>query len=141
MKEVLIVRAKEYKDKETIGFAFVFENGKKLFEMALLELPFRNNKRNVSCVPVGEYHLVLEYSPKFQMMLWEAKGIPGRSECKFHAANYVHQLNGCFAPGAYHTDLNGDGLPDVSGSYQTLMKFHDVMGRDVKAKLKIIDLY
>mgnify|MGYP001069855478 CR=1 FL=1 len=67
--------------------------------------------------------------------------MPNRSECKFHSANYVSQLNGCVAPGLYFKDIDNDGLLDVAASYQALMKFHDAMGRGNTAKLKVIDLY
>lgn len=64
-----------------------------------LELPWKNNRQNISCVPAGEYPLVLEYSPRFNDVLWELKDVPGRSECKIHPANLLSQLSGCIAPG------------------------------------------
>lgn len=64
-----------------------------------LELPWLNNIPFISCVPSGEYSIVLEYSPKFNMNLYELKGVPGRSECKFHIANSLYEIKGCIALG------------------------------------------
>lgn len=142
MKKIVIIRTKEYRDQQTIGYAKVInEEGVKIFDFVVLELPYRDNKRNISCIPPGTYPLKLEHSPKFNMLLWEAKDVPGRSECKFHAANYKHQLNGCFAPGLYFKDLNGDGFPDVVASYSALMGIHRAMGNDTEAILKVIQIF
>lgn len=64
-----------------------------------LELPWLNNEINISCVPSGTYKLKLEYSRKFGRSLYELKDVPGRSECKFHKANYLSELSGCIALG------------------------------------------
>jgi len=68
------------------------------------------------------------------MDLWELKDVPGRSEVKIHAANYVAQLWGCIAPGLKASDLNGDGTIDVSDSRIALVRLMAAMG-DVKAAL------
>lgn len=64
-----------------------------------LELPWNNNEESISCIPAGSYDLVLEWSPKYKMMLYEIKGVKGRTECKFHIANYLSELEGCVAVG------------------------------------------
>ena len=91
----------------------------------------RNNERNVSNVPTGTYPLVWESSPKFGMA-WELKDVPGRSECKIHAANLWDQINGCIAPGTYLGELNNDGYYDTLASGDALKRFnsslHDVEG-------------
>ena len=64
-----------------------------------LELPWKDNHPNISCVPTGEYELRLEWSSKFNRELYELKGVSGRSECKFHIANRLHEIQGCISPG------------------------------------------
>ena len=71
MKDVLIVRTEKAFGKETLGNIFVFDGKKKIYECVCLELPYRDNEKNVSSIPTGEYDLKLEWSPKFSMMLWE----------------------------------------------------------------------
>jgi hypothetical protein len=104
-----------------------------------LERGWRDNQSNISCVPEGTYQLKLERSPRFRKDLWELYGVPNRSECKFHAANYWRQLNGCIALGNKHVDIDGDGDPDVTSSRITMKKFHSMM-EGVEATVTITNL-
>ena len=117
----------EYEKKQTLGECAITENGKDIFLSKSLERADNNNQRNISCIPSGEYLCVLEYSNKFDCDLWEIKGVPNRSECKFHSANYWHDLNGCIALGSKFADINNDGFRDVLNSKNTMKKFHKVL--------------
>ena len=125
--------------KQSLGTLLVVDHGRVLFNSHLMERGWLDNKRNVSCVIAGVYDLVKEYSPKFKRELWEAKGIPGRSECKFHSANYWDQLNGCFSPGEARINIGHDQLPDMIYSGDMLEIFMNAMGNDTRARLVIID--
>jgi hypothetical protein len=70
-----------------------------IYSCFTVEPPWRNNKPNESCVPVGRYKIVWEYSNKFGRNLWELKGVPGRDETKLHVANRARELQGCMGPG------------------------------------------
>ena len=117
----------EYEKKQTLGECAITQNGKDIFLSKSLERADNNNQRNISCIPSGEYLCVLEYSNKFDCDLWEIKGVPNRSECKFHSANYWHDLNGCIALGSEFVDINNDGFRDVLNSKNTMKKFHKVL--------------
>tara|TARA_R110000737_G_scaffold326842_1_gene340775 strand:- start:58 stop:468 length:411 start_codon:yes stop_codon:yes gene_type:complete len=117
----------EYEEKQTLGECAITENGKDLFLAKSLERADKNNQRNISCIPSGEYLCVLEYSNRFDCDLWEIKGVPNRSECKFHSANYWHELNGCIALGDKFLDINKDSFRDVLNSKNTMKKFHEVL--------------
>ena len=140
-KHIVVLRTLEDDRKATLASFFVFKDNIKIFEAVSVELPDRDNQSNISCVPDGTYNVVLEHSPRFNMDLWELKGVPNRSECKIHSANYAHQLNGCIAPGSGHTDIDGDGVLDVTNSKATLEAFHNAMGQDTKAKITLKSLY
>lgn len=101
--------------------------GKVAFSCRTLELAWKDNRSNISCVPEGCFPIVFEYSPKFDMKLWELKGVPGRSEAKIHTANYYRQLNGCIAIGDLWLDIDGDGYPDIRNSRKTLERLHSVL--------------
>lgn len=73
----------------------------KVQRFATLELPWRQNKPLKSCIPVGKYKWVKEFSPHFGYRCCELKGVPGRSEVKIHIANRVSELQGCIAIGMY----------------------------------------
>lgn len=95
-----------------------------LFSSVSLERGWLDNKPNVSCIPTGEYYVVYEYSPAFNRFLWEIYGVEGRSECKFHIANYYHQLQGCIALGLRSLFLNDDLVRDLTRSKDALDEFH-----------------
>jgi hypothetical protein len=117
----------EYEEKQVLGDCVITENDEELFTSKSLERADNNNQRMISCIPEGEYLCVLEYSDKFDCDLWEIKGVPNRSECKFHSANYWHQINGCIALGDKLLDINNDGFRDVLNSQNTMKKFHKVL--------------
>ena len=102
-----------------------------------MERGWLDNLRNISCVPKGHYTLIYEYSPKFDRELWELKNVPNRAECKFHAANYWHQLNGCISLGSRLIDIDNDGFYDIASSGNTMLSFHVALRGETRAKLII----
>ena len=140
--KVILQRYKGDKN-QTTGILLIFDhNGWPVYASPCIERGYRDNQRNVSNIPMGIYPLVLEYSPKFNMMLWELKKVPGRSECKVHASNYWGQLNGCIAPGLYLKDLDKDGYQDVAASRTALRNFHRVMSElfpNGEAEIEIVE--
>lgn len=106
-------------DRQTKGRLFVLDNtGKTLFECFTLELPWRENQRNVSCIPAGRYPVIPRFSERFKHHL-HLLNVPGRDLILIHEANFVDQLRGCIAVGDRRMDLNGDGLKDISNSVRT----------------------
>ena len=79
-----------------------------------LELPWRNNEPNVSCIPVGEYLCRSRVSPRFGKT-YHVTNVPGRSFILIHAANlagdtslgYRTHLAGCIAPGQMTGSIDG----------------------------------
>lgn len=88
--------------------------------------------------PDGEYDLVFELSPRFGRKLWEIYGIPGRSECKIHVANYPEQLEGCVGVGLAHQDVDGDGDIDLANSARALEDFHAIMYGAGRVKFRAV---
>lgn len=70
-----------------------------------LELPWRGNARQRSCIPVGLYFCSLVNSPRFGRVYGVAN-VPNRSHVLIHSANFAgdvalgfaSQLQGCIAP-------------------------------------------
>ena len=137
-KQVFIIRDTIGR-KQCLGTLIVKDKGRVIFWSHLLERGWLNNKRNVSCIPAGKYDLRLEHSPAFKRKLWEAYGVPNRSETKFHAANHWEQLNGCFAPGEARFNFVRDSSLDMVNSGDKLQEFMDSMGDDTKATLHVIN--
>ena len=130
MKTYLLERI-EKEDTHTLG-RFWF-NGNTVYT---LELPWKNNEKNISCIPTGLYEVELTYSPRFKKMLWLVKDVPNRSGIRIHPANYVHQLHGCIAPGLNKQDLDNDGTIDLVNSKKALSWMREEIAE--KFKLEII---
>lgn len=109
------------------------------FKCKTVERPWLNNKKLVSCIPIGTYTAKWEYSPKFKMHLWELKGVPGRDETKFHAANTYMDLEGCIGVGDAF-GVSGTTWA-VLNSRATLEKFHEVLKDEQEIRVAIHYLY
>jgi len=140
MKTILITRFK-VTDDYSLGIAFIkHDNGLLEYLACSLERGWQDNQKRVSCVPVGIYNLKLEFSDKFGRDLWELYGVPNRSECKFHSANYWRQLNGCIALGNKHKDIDGDGDVDVTSSRVAMKLLHTALQGQRFSQVEIRDL-
>ena len=70
-----------------------------------LELPWRDNRPQKSCIPVGKSRCSIVRSPRFGRV-YGVHDVPGRSHVLIHAANlagdvdlgWTTQLHGCIAP-------------------------------------------
>ena len=141
MYKVVIIRDKFFGDEASLGTCLVYDDeDKQVFKSESLERGWRDNMNRVSCVPVGKYQLKLEYSSRFRTSLYELKDVPNRSECKFHAANYWHQLNGCIALGNNRKYIDGDAVEDITSSRNTMKEFHDAMANKYHAELYVFDV-
>lgn len=102
------------------GTVYNTEN-EKVFEFHTLELPWQDNHRNVSCIPAGEY-LVKKMPPtaKRKYDYFWVQDVPGRDSILWHPGNYTRQILGCFLPGETLTDLDKDGITDITNTTATL---------------------
>lgn len=70
-----------------------------------VELPWRDNRRQRSCIPEGRYRCEVVTSPRFGRV-YGLQNVPGRSHILIHSANlagdvdkgWETQLHGCIAP-------------------------------------------
>lgn len=60
-----------------------------------LELPWRDNAVNISCVQAGTYTCRLLWSPKHGKTLYWITGIPGRADVEVHIGNEPKDTDGC----------------------------------------------
>ncbi len=139
MKKPIIRIHRINQDKnQTLGTCTVLDHNNKLvFTSLSLERGWQNNANRVSCYPAGVFTVKLEFSDRFKKKLWEVKNVPGRSECKFHAANYWAQLEGCTALGLRLRDLNKDNYDDITNSVDTMAEFHLALAAYTEAVLVV----
>jgi hypothetical protein len=84
------------------------------FNCKTLELPWRDNQRQVSCIPPGEYDVEMRLSNKYGRIYWVRK-VPNRTYILIHSGNYAgdttkdfkSHVMGCILLGKYHGYLGG----------------------------------
>lgn len=62
---------------------------------ATLELPWKDNAKNISCIPKGSYTLVRHWSRKFPYIHLQLLDVPNRSGILIHAGNTPKDTSGC----------------------------------------------
>jgi len=120
----------ETSDQGTFGVLTIGDT----FRCYTLELPWRDNRAQLSCIPTGEYLFKWRTdSPKHGSCYeeWDdpttptQEDVPGRSNVQIHSANlagdvekgYVSQLLGCIAPGENVLPFKG-GTPPAGAKDQ-----------------------
>lgn len=117
----LILTRIDYGAKGTYGFLSI-EGEPPRF--VTLELPWKDNQRQVSCIPKGTYQLKRKYSPRFQRV-WEVKDVPGRSDILIHRGNFIHEIQGCILLGRGILPI--DPKNDVRGISNSKLAIADFM--------------
>ncbi|WP_299755295.1 DUF5675 family protein [uncultured Pontibacter sp.] len=112
--------------KQTLGQMEVVRNDQAVFSCKTLELAWRNNEPQISCIPTGTYQVVKRWSQKYGNH-FHVLGVPGRSYILIHVGNYYTEIRGCILVGTTHTDINRDGYRDVTSSKATLNKLLELM--------------
>ena len=93
---------RKYFSKGTNGDLLL--NGEKI--CSTIELPWKQNKPQVSCIPEGEYELRKRYTSRFGRH-FILMNVPNRSYILLHAANdALKEIKGCIAPVSL---LTGEG--------------------------------
>ena len=83
-----------------------------------MELPWRDNAADVSCIDEGVYVAKLQHSARFGYDVYVLQNVPGRANCEIHDANwagdvtkgYRSDLEGCTALGMEHGVMPPPGL-------------------------------
>lgn len=98
-----------------------------------LELPWRDNANNISCIPCGIYECRSTLSYHFKRKMYLVMNVNNRDGIRIHAANFAGdrtlglkaQLNGCIALGL-HIGLMG-GQKCLLLSSPAVRKFESIM--------------
>ena len=103
-----------------------------------LEPPDRQNEKNISNIPPGQYTCRQINSPKFGTT-FEVKNVPGRSHILFHSGNFVKSTMGCVLLGASFGQLGAKRA--ILNSGRTFKKFLDIMHGTEIFNLVISEVY
>lgn len=77
-----------------------------------LELPWKDNKNDISCIPAGTYNGILRYdkTDKWRIQL---EKVPNRTGVQIHMGNFTTQIEGCILVG---TDAKVDNCSVLNSS-------------------------
>jgi hypothetical protein len=106
-------------------------NGEKV--CSTIELPWKENASQISCIPEGQYELRKRYSPKFgwHFLLMD---VPGRELILIHPANNaLKELKGCIAPVSFLIAAGQGG-----DSRKALGKLKDLIYPMIERKEKVV---
>lgn len=103
-----------------------------------IELPWRNNSKNNSCIPPGAYVAEMTESPKFGLV-YKLRNVPERSHILIHAGNYPDETNGCILVGVARNGNNS-----IRGSRAALNALHaytagEVLQIDIEERYESLD--
>jgi hypothetical protein len=121
----VMIKREKGNGKETLG-TLIARNGQSVFACKTLELPWLNNAKNISCVPVGTYLCKRIFSLKYGYV-YALQNVKGRSGIYIHIGNYFSDIAGCIILGNAFADINKDGVLDVINSTITVKALHTFM--------------
>ena len=104
-KANFILEREVFTDKSIIGSLYM--NSHKICDT--LELPYKNNNKNISAIPTGLYDLCVRSgadSTKYKYVHLQVLEVPNRSFILFHIGNTAKDSKGCILTGmSRQTDM------------------------------------
>lgn len=115
------------------------------FNCKTLELPWRDNERQISCIPPGEYDVEIRISNKYGRIYW-VRRVPDRTYILVHSGNYAGDKSknfkthvmGCILLGKQHGYLGGQRA--VLNSRLTVKSFMREMNYQ-EFKLNVLEAF
>jgi len=107
-------------------------------EFVTLEDAWRDNERQISCIPQGRYKVKLHRSPRFGVV-YRVEDVPQRSDILIHAGNTHKDTHGCILLGMQFGKLGSNSA--ILASRSALVQFMEKMGNTPEAQLVVIDAY
>jgi len=62
------------------------------YDCRTLELPWRDNQKQISCIPPGEYDVEMRLSNKYGRIYW-VRQVPNRTYILIHSGNYTGDVS------------------------------------------------
>lgn len=141
MKLLTLIRD-ETGDEGTFSIGTLTAGDNKLGFWDWIELPWRDNRAGVSCIPPGLYMAHLSHSGHFNRDVYVLEGVPDRSYIELHPANWAgdreagfySDLRGCAAPGLARGLLTAPGGVEpqraILQSQRAFQQFMDACDND-----------
>jgi len=98
-----------------------------------LEDPWNDNRKNVSCIPTGNYECIPHNGHRYKDT-WILKGVPRRTAILFHVGNTQKDTEGCILVGQRFGTL--DDQPAILGSKAAMSMLRDVLPKNFQIIIK-----
>ncbi len=98
-----------------------------------IELPWKENQKQISCIPEGRYQLKKRFSQRFKWHVHVTE-VPSR---EFIANDALKELKGCIAPVLQHTSA-GRGINSRFANERLKKLICDAFEKDEEVFLRII---
>jgi hypothetical protein len=89
-----------FSQNDTLTLGALFANISRQPRGVTLELPWRDNRHNISRIPPGSYHARRYASPKRSFAVLSIEEVPGREDIELHVGNFTHDTDGCILIGS-----------------------------------------
>lgn len=103
---------------ETRGKLIIKKLDGTIFSCDTLELPYKNNQHDISCISQGTYLCSLK--PFHNTKMYELSPTAPRTGIFIHSGNEYTDVLGCILLGDSYSDINSDGQLDVINSKNTI---------------------
>lgn len=111
---------RHYNKYQTKGDLTIKKDGS-AYRCKTLELPWKDNEKQISCIPEGKYPVKIRYSKKYGTHL-HIQNVPNRDLILIHWGNFAGSKNpksgtadikGCILVGQTYGDISGDGIDEI----------------------------
>jgi hypothetical protein len=99
-----------------------------------LELAWKKNAKQISCIPKGIYKVRKRTSAKYGEH-FHILNVPNRDFILLHHGNYHTDILGCILPGKGLADINKDGRLDVTGSRQAMKELLSTLPKEFELEI------
>lgn len=131
-----LLRLKETKTR-TLGILMLIDDDDALIRTFFtLELPWRNNEKNVSCIPEGVYTINPRKSDKYGKH-FIINNVPNRSYILLHHGNYSSDTSGCILVGTEFKNLDNEKELEVANSKKAMETLTTMIGERYNVPLRI----
>src|ERR1700743_893496 len=104
MNKAILIR-KSDDGVQTLGtIACSRTTDERIFSCFDLDLSWKDNKTNISCIPKGTYNCSIR--PFYDTTQYEVLDVPGRTGIFIHTGNYYHDVLGGMILGRTEADIN-----------------------------------
>lgn len=128
-----------FDEKGIIGYMYIND----LPVCYTLELPWLDNKKQISAVPIGFYNTLIRYDKKDQWRI-QLKNVIDRNGVQVHVGNYTTEIKGCILVGL-EVDASNFSISKSKKAYSILKQLfygseNPVNSPNIQVTVEIMEL-